>query len=377
MTHTMKRSLIVLATVTSMIAPVAAYADQPPAPVQAVPISAPIAVPISAPIAVPISAPIILPISAPLPSQQVTVQVNGQAVEVAGYHADGAQEPMLPLRAVAEKLGFTLEWNPVTYSVDLSKDNVFTTVTTGQDRYTVNKMYVTLGTAPALVDSKLFVPASFVGRILHGSVETKDGSVSVSLQEQRKSVEAKGVITSIRIGERSSSVHIQGAGTDGIVLNVGPETLVESKAGAKLALSDLHPGLTVDVEHSIISTMSLPPQTAAYRITVADAALQAGMIGTAGTIEEVRTGDSGSASILIQGQGLDEQTPDEVVLTLGENTLFVAPNGAAIDKSAVVKGAEVIGFYGPRLTRSLPPIGQAWKVVVKPAQSQAQPPAAE
>ena len=94
-----------------------------------------------------------------------------------------ATEPMIPLRAVTESLGFKLTWNPETFSVDLLKGNVFTTVKTGEDRYAINKMFTPLGTAPELVDSKLYVPASFVTKMLHGTVATEGNSVAIAVKE--------------------------------------------------------------------------------------------------------------------------------------------------------------------------------------------------
>ena len=111
----------------------------------------------------------------------VSVQVNGGAIPRAVFLLF---EPMLPLRAVTESLGFTLTWNQETLSVDLMKGNVFTTVKTGEDRYAINKMLTTLGTAPELVDNKLYVPASFISKVLHGSVTTEGASVSIAMKKE-------------------------------------------------------------------------------------------------------------------------------------------------------------------------------------------------
>ncbi|MBP1963877.1 copper amine oxidase N-terminal domain-containing protein [Paenibacillus aceris] len=294
----------------------------------------------------------------------VTVQVDGVAISENGFLKAGATEAMLPLRAVTESLGFTLTWNPETYAVDLTKGNQFTTVKTGEDRYTINKMLTTLGTAPELVNSKLYVPVSFVSKVLHGSVASKGSTLSISMKEEAKKVQATGVITSIRTDGDNAQIHIQGVGTDGLVLNVGKETVFQMLDGTKLSLSDLHVGLTVSAEHSMVMTMSLPPQTPTSKVTVLDAKTQAGLIGTAGVIEEVRSENKDDLSILVKGEGLTETAPGEVVLHLTKDTAIVDKNGDKVETSKLVKGANVIGFYGPALTKSLPPIGTAWKIVV-------------
>ncbi|WP_246294396.1 copper amine oxidase N-terminal domain-containing protein [Paenibacillus planticolens] len=305
----------------------------------------------------------ILPINAQI-ENSVAVQVDGVSISENGFLKAGTTEAMLPLRAVTESLGFTLAWNPETYSVDLTKGNLFTTVKTGEDRYTINKMLTTLGTAPELVDSKLYVPASFVSKVLHGSVASKGSTISISMKEEAKKLQATGVITSIRTDGDNAQIHIQGVGTDGIVFNVGKDTVYQMLDGTKLSLADLHVGLTVSGEHSMVMTMSLPPQTPTSKVTVLDAKTQAGMIGTAGVIEEIRSENKDDLSIRIKGEGLTETAPGEVVLHLTKDTAIVDKNGDKIEISALVKGANVIGFYGPALTKSLPPIGTAWKIVV-------------
>ncbi|WNR44506.1 copper amine oxidase N-terminal domain-containing protein [Paenibacillus roseipurpureus] len=331
----MTRSLAIL-SVSSMLATGAAYAASPEAaPVQIQPISA---------------------------NLDVTVQVNGTALTDLGFLGANGAEAMLPLRAVTESLGFKLTWHPETYSVDLVKGNVFTTVKTGEDRYTINKMFTELGTAPQLVDSKLYVPASFVKTILHGSVATEGNAVSVSLKEEAKKVQSTGVITSIQtIKPDHTMIHIQDVGTGGIVLNVGPETTYQMLDGSELTLADLHVGLTITAEHSLAMTMSLPPQTSASNITVLDTAVHKGSVGTAGVIEDVRE----NGSLLLKGEGLSETSPDEVVLTVSADTAIVDGKGEPVDKAALTKGAKIIGFYGPMMTKSLPPISQAWKIVVE------------
>jgi hypothetical protein len=82
-------------------------------------------------------------------------------------------------------------------------------------------------------------------------------------------------------------------------------------------------------------------------------------------IEEVRTSDDGTTSLRIKGAGLGDQSPSEVVLRLAPTTELINVNGEAVEKSSLVKGAKVIGYYTGMLTKSLPPIGTAWKIVLQ------------
>lgn len=78
---------------------------------------------------------------------------------------------MIPLRLVAENLGYELTWNQESKSAELVKGPQWTSVTIGQDRYNFAKMLVELGTAPVLVDSKTYVPMNFIEEILKAKVD--------------------------------------------------------------------------------------------------------------------------------------------------------------------------------------------------------------
>lgn len=295
----------------------------------------------------------------------ISISVNGKAVAAGGYQKAGGKEPMLPLRAIAEALGFTLTWKQDDLSVDLSKDAIWTNVKTGEDRYAFNKMYKSLGTAPELTDNTMYVPASFFKEILRASVQAEGGSVSISSeQQQQKHATAQGVITAIREANGHQAVQMNGVGTDGLVLNVSKDTVYQDAQGTPLAFADLTLGMKVEVEHSLAATLSLPPQTPTYKITVLDKSDKQDVIGTAGTIEETRSDDKGTTSLRIKGAGLTDASPAEVILQLSDKTALTNVKGEAVDKSALAK---VIGFYDSRLTRSLPPIGHAWKIVVQEA----------
>lgn len=316
--------------------------------------------------AAPNDAPVVTQAQAPTAQKDIQITVNGQAAALHGFQLYDGKEAMLPLRAIAEALGFNLKWNQDDLSVDLSKDAIWTKVKNGEDRYSINKMYKSLGTAPALVDNTMYIPASFVQEVLRAEVTTEGGTVSITEQKQQQQhVTATGVITAIRDANGHKAVQINGVAMDGLVLNVSDETVYQTADGATLKFTDLALGMKVEVEHSLAATLSLPPQTPTFKITVLDKADAKDVIGTAGTIEEVRTDDKGSVSLRIKGTGLTETSPAEVVLRLSEQSVLTDMKGEAIDKAALVQGEKVIGFYDGVLTRSLPPIGTAWKIVLQ------------
>lgn len=295
-----------------------------------------------------------------------TIAINGSSLKEGGYQHSTDKEPLIPLRAVTEALGFELTWNGTTKSANLINGAIYTTVKAGEDVYTINKMNTKLGTAAQLNGGMLYVPASFVSQVIHQSMIVKGNSIVISSAEQHMSI--TGVITAINSDDKYPSVQINGVGPEGVILNVGEDTVLENADGTKITLKDLHIGMTIKAEHSMIMTMSLPPQTPTYKITVLDQKVENDLLGTAGTIGEVESDAEGNLSIFIKGTGLDDLSQNQVILGLTDATILVNTNGDAVKSSELVKGVQVIGFYSPMLTRSLPPIGTAAKVVVTAVQ---------
>lgn len=103
--------------------------------------------------------------------QQITV--NGEAVDftksnLSQYIYDENGVVMVPLRAVAEKMGFTVEWNGENRSVSVEDKDWKTLLYIGEDSYVgVTKIEGAVGmtapqsysAAPTLIENTTFVPA--------------------------------------------------------------------------------------------------------------------------------------------------------------------------------------------------------------------------
>lgn len=87
---------------------------------------------------------------------------------------------MIPLRQVAEGLGYKVTWNQEAKSAEILKGPQWSLVTIGEDKYNFARMHIELGTAPVLKDSKTYVPISFAEQVLKAVVEiTEDGTVKI------------------------------------------------------------------------------------------------------------------------------------------------------------------------------------------------------
>jgi len=69
---------------------------------------------------------------------------------------------MVPLRQIAEALGYEVKWNGENYSVEIMKGAHWFLVKIGEDDYNFAKMKTQLGIAPELVVSTTYVPVEFL-----------------------------------------------------------------------------------------------------------------------------------------------------------------------------------------------------------------------
>jgi hypothetical protein len=101
-------------------------------------------------------------------ADSVTVTIQDKAIQLGGKKlVDQHGLLLLPLRSVAEGLGFDVTWNGEDRSILLDSGTVKTTLYIGQDNYfkaSSQAIGLTqnfhLGAAPMLIDSRTYVPAS-------------------------------------------------------------------------------------------------------------------------------------------------------------------------------------------------------------------------
>ncbi|MCL2461771.1 MAG: copper amine oxidase N-terminal domain-containing protein, partial [Defluviitaleaceae bacterium] len=104
----------------------------------------------------------------PLPETVVSpldgsIAVLGDLIDAPAPYISDDGVIMVPLRAIAEKLGFDVVWDGTDQSVRLGKA---VNLAIGKDYYTVGKMApIQLGTAPELKDDRTYVPLSFFSTI--------------------------------------------------------------------------------------------------------------------------------------------------------------------------------------------------------------------
>jgi hypothetical protein len=109
------------------------------------------------------------------------IVVNGKPVDGVKPFPNDKGILMVPVRAVAEAMGLTVEWQAATSSIQVGKSASFAL---NKDAYSVNKMpAVELGAAPILKDDKTYVPMEFFSTILNASVTITDGNIVIKSVE--------------------------------------------------------------------------------------------------------------------------------------------------------------------------------------------------
>lgn len=124
----------------------------------------------------------IMPIGGEI-EESIQLHINDEEIVFSSY----AKEPyekdgifMLPLRAIAENLGFDVSWNNEDKSVEITKGAVYTKLYIGLDSYFYGKVAsFPLGIAPEIIESRTFVPYTFFEKVLFADVEIEGNIINI------------------------------------------------------------------------------------------------------------------------------------------------------------------------------------------------------
>ena len=213
------------------------------------------------------------------------VNVNGKKLEGAETYVSESGEVMVPIRAVAEELGFEVGWDAG--RVTLTNLPVYVTFAIGVDGYTFAKTApMQIGKAPELTEEKTYVPATFFSEILQADIKTNLGGTTIvygEKQDENKDGENKddgetaqtsagtAVVKSVEKDEKTGVVYVmvEDEKNGEIQLNIGADTEI-LKGEEKIAATDLEEGMKLSIEYGAAMTMSLPPQNNPVKITIAE-----------------------------------------------------------------------------------------------------------
>lgn len=182
---------------------------------------------------------------------KVTIQMDGKTMDFTGYLLDS--RTVVPLRAIFETLGATIEWDGVKYEVTATKGPRVIKLQVGNMTATKDGVPVQLAMPPVLIDSRTFVPLRFVAEALDTQVgwiqETKTATISSGSECSIPPYqEHTGVISSV--GEtwgKCGSPHVitgefRVEGVSNPILTLEEGATVHFAAGARLIVGERQPG---------------------------------------------------------------------------------------------------------------------------------------
>lgn len=280
-------------------------------------------------------------------AQKPILTIDGQTVDAEIMVADNIK--MLPLRAMAETMGYEVSWDAEQGVATLlkEKDELFVKPDAARSAEFMAKIY----------NDRTYVHPDFVKVSMNlDYTEDENGNINIiSSNSEEASLIRKVTVNSIEEG--SISVNDEQVGE--VILMISEETKI-TKAGAQIKLSDITKEDVLMVEYSPAMTMSLPPQTTAVSIEV--------LTDESDIAEENVTYEGKISEITEDGMVVvkAENDPYGVALKVTENTQISHSVNKRIYKTEDLEaGLTVTAVHSNMMTRSLPPQAEAISIVIK------------
>ncbi len=204
----------------------------------------------------------VLALSSTVIAEENQVYVNNEKV--------GVQiESCIPLRPVAEALGYDVEWDSENKSVAILNLPQYVTMRIGIDGYTFAKTApMPLGKAPFIKDGATYVPSELFSEILNYEVNSEKGNCYIN----EKAEENKSVINNVSVKEISESgILVEDAELGEVVLAIPEDTVISDENGNNVSAEDIKVNDSLTVEYGDAMTMSIPPINNPKSITIISA----------------------------------------------------------------------------------------------------------
>ncbi len=267
---------------------------------------------------------------------------------------------LIPLRAVAEGLGYTVTWIEDAQAITLEKGPQFIQMAIGEDAYTFSRRAPqSLGTAPVLVDGCVtHVPASFITDIIGGYYEAnEDGTYKIV---------NPSIVTVTEVTE--SGILVSDSYLGDVLVKIDENTVIVNNEGNVEDVSLIAADMTLGVEYSPAMTASLPAQTTAVKIIIQNLPvdmpevevdveiLPEKTVEFSGVITEID-----SESVLVKKANEE----GEIRLIVSEETeIKHEMNRRAYRLEDLEVGMTVSGTHSGAMTFSLPPQSAAYSIVI-------------
>lgn len=280
-------------------------------------------------------------------TEEAPAVVNGAALyNVAVQDVNGVT--MIPLREVAEGLGYTVTWNGENESIEVIKGAQYITMSIDQDSYAFSRRAPqSLGAAPTLVnDSVTYVPLSFITDIIGGYYSVnEDGSYKI----------VNPSIVTVSEVQEDGSLLVTDSYLGEVIVRIDENTKITG-AGQEASAKDIKKDMVLAIEYAPAMTMSIPPQTTAVTIDIQNLPVE----NEEGTEEpemdltfkgEITSIDDGLVTI-----GVPFEDDDALRLVISDETQITKGNGKRVYKLEDLEvGMVISGTHSEPMTMSIPP----------------------
>ena len=120
--------------------------------------------------------------AAALASDDITVTLDGRAIDFDVQPQIMNERTMVPLRAIFEALGADVAWDQATETVTAVKDDTTVSMTIGSNVIYVNQKPIELDIAPVIVDERTLVPVRAVAESFGSAVDWDGESRTVIIR---------------------------------------------------------------------------------------------------------------------------------------------------------------------------------------------------
>lgn len=255
------------------------------------------------------------------------------------------QTKMVPLREMAEGLGYKVIWNGSTRSIELVKGAVYITIDTRSNAYTfARRAPEALTKGATIIDGKTYVPVDFIENYLNAGAFAGENGLEIMPSIGDRTISSQLIITEIK---ENMIIVKQGDGEAHVMINADTIFKDYGKTQA-ISLKDLKVGDTIKVEHPSIMILIYPAQLNAFEIERLNT-----IAYREGTISEI-----GDKSITVKNY------QEEIIYHISDATTIKNISGASVSIEHLRVGNHVKIYHNLAMTKSIPPQTSAISITV-------------
>ncbi len=217
---------------------------------------------------------------------------------------------------------------------------------------------------PVYINGKAYLPAretaTELGYVLNWNPKTKEIQINSKEEQAVEYLRMLGVIVDITPTDKDGQYRIELLGHGDqrwMILYVDKDTELADESGKTIGFADLKAGTRIMAEFGPVMAMSYPGQSHANRVVVNGESLVKEDV-----IQSIEKTDDGWRVKF--GETKDGQTTTSIILNAGKETGVMTSEGIDVPFANLKAGDKVRAYYGPIMTKSLPPISPLHYLVV-------------